>query len=184
MLNMESAIKDDSVLMDYINTFQRKTNGSINGCTVIAKLMGIRYLDHGSVKDSKCSTKNSDKNITGDVHIDRSIPNDVMVEIIDKLCVQHLRKIIQKENLGLDELISPICVTSYFVDHNIMKHISLDEETYGGNIFDATNASRWTNALMSHYQEGYKCGLMFFNEHVIRISCMFLVKTKIPLKKV
>jgi hypothetical protein len=131
-----------------LKTYQGRTSGSTNGCTVISACVVSKHLQtHGGVTDAQVST------------------------VIDTDCCPLLRTIRTKLGLGDSSLIIPSDVHDHMVDHKLLfqhKFVGVA----GGNIVEPKHLGELYQMLQGEpgKTQHLKAGAtLFFREHVISI---------------
>mmetsp|Transcript_35057 Transcript_35057/g.84818 ORF Transcript_35057/g.84818 Transcript_35057/m.84818 type:complete len:576 (-) Transcript_35057:113-1840(-) len=131
-----------------LKTYQGRTSGSTNGCTVISACVASKHMESR-----------------------RGLDDNMIQSVIDKECVPLLRSIRHKLDLGAASLIIPSDVHDYLVDQKWLYQHKFAGAA-GGNIVDPNHSGELLNLLRG--EPGKTAHLkaaatLFFREHVVSI---------------
>lgn len=157
------------VRISFINTYQGRTPGSTNGCTVIAPLLCMHHL------------------------LDNRFPDpglqDVSIQqVIDEETPAILSELRTQLELSPTAFLIPSDVHDHFIENG---QLSQDQfvTVEGGNILDDEHLQKFINKL-DRSKRGQLAATLFFNEHVIAVlklprdqgRCWYDVIDSLPLK--
>ena len=178
--DFEDLRKSQMIKVSYLETFQGRVKGSVNGCTVIAPLLAIHHL----CDDKELEGRNWILNELREPRSMRSfmstgfgngIEDELVRVVIDTQAPLLLPQV--REKLGLPDgaLIIPSDVHDYLIEENFLsqQHFS---GVFGGNILDDGHLSQFVDFFASFGRgngEGVEsrkvAATFFFHEHVISL---------------
>jgi USP8 dimerisation domain len=146
-LKYSEYLQKGRIQISALNTYQGRTSGSTNGCTVISACVVSKHLQGRGITDTEIQA------------------------VIDRDCIPLLSAIRSKLGLGGSSLIIPSDVHDYMVDHHLLfQHKFVGAA--GGNICDQSHLQEVYKMLegepgkTQHLKAG---ATLFFKEHVISI---------------
>lgn len=136
--------KKGRISVQTLRTYQGRTSGSTNGCTVISALVACHHLNTGGITD------------------------DAIGQVIDRDCIPVLKAIRGKLGLGGHALIIPSDVHDYLVDRNLLKQ-DYFSGVAGGNVMDPDHLGEFISLIEGSKPHLKTAATFFFKEHVISI---------------
>lgn len=184
------------IIVTYVDTYQGRLRGSLNGCTVIAPLLAIHHICSDETKCSRNSIlmegrttsenpgakdENPSSTTSFSTAVDGCLHDDIVRVVIDIQAPKILNLVRNKLNLHQDALIIPSDVHDYLIQQNIL-HQQQFIDVLGGNILNDDHLS----AFITKFDETsatYSCQIQsnglcscknvsatfFFHEHVVSI---------------
>lgn len=155
--DFDSLIETKRVRISRVATFQGRTPGSVNGCTVIAPLLCIHHFH--------------------DQHVipDPGLPDSVIIQAVDQETPEILRELRGSLGLTKDAFIIPSDAHDYLIGRQLL---SQDQfvNVCGGNILDDEHVNNFVQVLATangktdniNTVKKIACTL-FFHEHVVAI---------------
>lgn len=181
--------KSANIQITYVDTYQGRVRGSLNGCTVIAPLLALHHL-YSNLSDEMLSSRNAiltegfsesermaSENIdetssTSPVlSLDGSLHDDIVRVVIDVQAPKILTLVRESLNLHQDALIIPSDVHDFLIEHNMLQQNQF-VDVFGGNILDDDHVSTFISKLnkISETDTSRKvAATFFFHEHVISL---------------
>jgi hypothetical protein len=181
--------KSANIQITYVDTYQGRVRGSLNGCTVIAPLLALHHL-YSDLSDEMLSSRNAiltegfseservaSENIdetssTSPVlSLDGSLHDDLVRVVIDVQAPKILTLVRESLNLHQDALIIPSDVHDFLIEHNMLQQNQF-VDVFGGNILDDDHVSTFISKLnkINEADTSRKvAATFFFHEHVISI---------------
>lgn len=192
--DFDSLRNSNRVRIYYMDTYQGKHPGSVNGCTVIAPLLCIhhfhndsscffweennnsqqqpRFLDFGLFGASGITNQRKG----GQTHPDNGIPDAEIEEVIDAETPVILPEVRDKLGLAKDALIIPSDVHDYLLEQSLLSQNQF-VSVCGGNVLDDKHLGEFVRVLMTAdedkkdnaFRKKKLAATFFFHEHVICI---------------
>ncbi|GFH51994.1 hypothetical protein CTEN210_08470 [Chaetoceros tenuissimus] len=190
--DFESFQSNQVITVSYVDTYQGRVRGSLNGCTVIAPLLAIHHLSD----DEKIKSRNkilqdgisfnsnqsdTSSNSSARVVQKLGIDDETIKNVIDIQSAAVAPLVREKVGLHRDALIVPADVHDYLIEENFIRQEQF-VGVHGGNILDDEHLSQLIDSLNKF---GRKHGIdidtatpvrsrsvaatFFFHEHVVCI---------------
>jgi hypothetical protein len=155
--DFDSLLETKRVRISRVATYQGRTPGSINGCTLIAPLLCIHHFH--------------------DQHVipDPGLPDSVIIQAIDQETPEILRELRGSLGLTKDAFIIPSDAHDYLIGRQLL---STDQfvNVCGGNILDDEHVNSFVQVLASADSKTNSTSkvkkvacTLFFHEHVVAI---------------
>jgi hypothetical protein len=178
-----------NIQINYVDTYQGRVRGSLNGCTVIAPLLAIHHLC-SDLSDEILSSRNailtegfseSERLVSENIDetsstlpvlsMDGSLHDDLVRVVIDIQAPKVLTLVRQSLNLHPDALIIPSDVHDFLIQHNMLQQNQFID-VFGGNILDDDHVSTFISKLSKVSEDDTNkkvAATFFFHEHVISL---------------
>ena len=181
--------KNANIQITFVDTYQGRVRGSLNGCTVIAPLLAIHHMSSDSssevlssrnailtegfseAKRLVCESIDETSSMAPVLSVDGSLHDDLVRVVIDVQAPKVLTLVRESLNLHQDALIIPSDVHDFLIEHNMLQQKQFID-VVGGNILDdehvSTFISKFNNACET--DSGKKvAATFFFHEHVVSL---------------
>jgi hypothetical protein len=181
--------KSANIQITYVDTYQGRVRGSLNGCTVIAPLLAIHHMSSDSssevlssrnailtegFSESKrlvCESIDETSSMAPVLSVDGSLHDDLVRVVIDVQAPKVLTLVRESLNLHKDALIIPSDVHDFLIEHNMLQQKQFID-VVGGNILDDEHVSTFISKFnnVSETDSGKKvAATFFFHEHVVSL---------------